>query len=452
MRPSRMIGLPPRPASRTGMPQPYVPRAGRRPGAGRRHSEPQGPAEAQMSRWTELKIWWREVDRVLLAMIGLLMMFGAIAVAAGSPSSARRLSTAETSLPDLYFFYRHLVWQVVGLAVMLAVSLLSRDNARRLGIGLTIAMTVCMLLVPIIGVEVNGARRWLDFGMRFQPSEFLKPGFAIFAAWILSWRLRDPNLPVISLTFIALGIVALLLMMQPNLGGTVLFIGVWLVLVTLSGVPIARLAMLVGAGLAAFTATYFLYDNARHRIDAFFGGGTAFDQVDLASRTLLAGGWTGSGYGLGIRKMNLPEAHTDYIFSVIGEEFGLLMCAVIVLMYLAIMARVLLKLIDEEDLFAVLAGTGLAALLGGQAFINIMVNLQLFPSKGMTLPLISYGGSSTIAICMTVGLLLAVTKRNPFLKRESTGLSDLFGIFARSDGDDRSAAPPYSAPQSGRLS
>ena len=141
----------------------------------------------------------------------------------------------------------------------------------------------------------------------------------------------------------------------------------------------------------------------------------------------MAGGWTGTGLWLGVRKMNLPEAHTDYIFSVIGEEFGLLTCAVVAVLYLAMIWRVLLRLIDEENLFAVLAGTGLVAAVGGQAFINILVNLQLFPSKGMTLPLVSYGGSSTIATCLTVGLLLAITKRNPFLKRETRGLADLIG-------------------------
>jgi len=135
-------------------------------------------------------------------------------------------------------------------------------------------------------------------------------------------------------------------------------------------------------------------------------------------RTLLAGGWTGSGLWLGTRKLALPEAHTDYIFSVIGEEFGLLACAVIVILYLALVVRVLLRLIEEEDLFTVLAATGLTAQIGGQAFINILVNLQLFPSKGMTLPLISYGGSSTIALCLGIGLLLAITRRNPFLQRE----------------------------------
>ncbi|MXP27500.1 cell division protein FtsW [Porphyrobacter algicida] len=400
------------------MTRPYVPRSGYRA----------TPVPSQkLSRWLKLKIWWREVDRVLLLMVLALMVFGAVAVSAASPASAKRLSTAGDQLSPLYFFTRNLAWQAVGIAVMIGTSMLSRQNARRISVGLTVFMLFALFLVPILGHEVNGARRWIDFGIRFQPSEFLKPVCAVTMAWILSWRLRDPSIPVISLTGILFGVIALLLMMQPNLGDTILFAGFWFVLILIAGAPVKRLGILLGCGAALLTATYFLYDNARHRIDSFFGGGTAFDQVDLAQRTILAGGWFGSGYGLGIRKMTLPEAHTDYIFSVIGEEFGLIVCVIVVLAYLAIVARVLMKLIDEEDLFALLAGSGLTALFGGQAFINILVNLQLFPSKGMTLPLISYGGSSTIAVCLTIGLLLAITKRNPFLTRETRGLADLIG-------------------------
>jgi cell division protein FtsW len=174
----------------------------------------------------------------------------------------------------------------------------------------------------------------------------------------------------------------------------------------------------VGALVGFVILAYFLYPNATHRIDSFFSGGTAFDQVDLAQKTLLGGGWGGTGLWLGVKKLALPEAHTDYIFSVIGEEFGLIACAIIVLLYAAIAARVLLRLQDEDDLFTILAAAGLTAQLVGQAFINIMVNLQLFPSKGMTLPLISYGGSSMIALCAGVGFLLAITRRNPFLTRD----------------------------------
>lgn len=389
--------------------RPYIPGSARNTPAHRAPARKLG---------AELRIWWREIDRTLLLLVLLLMAIGTAAVAAASPASARRLSTAMTQLDDLHFYWLHLRWQLLGLIALFGVSFLPKEKARRCAILMAGAMLAALVLVPIVGQEVNGARRWLNLGMIFQPSEFLKPAFAIVLAWILSWRLRDPNLPVIAISSALMGLVAVLLMVQPNFGDTILFAGVWFLLVLLSGLPVQRIAALGGAGVAGLTATYFLYDNARHRIDAFLGGGTAYDQVDLASRTIIAGGWTGSGLWLGIRKLSLPEAHTDYIFSVIGEEFGLLVCMLIILLYLAIIARVLVRLVGEENLFTVLAAAGLTAQIGGQAFINILVNLQLFPSKGMTLPLISYGGSSTVAMCMTVGFLLAITRRNPYLTRE----------------------------------
>ena len=410
--------------------QPYVP--------GKR--QPAHMPKGKISRWTELKIWWREIDRVLLLLVLLLMGLGTVAVAAASPASADRLSTASETLDPLYFFYRHLAWQVLAISTMLGISMLGRENARRFGLLLAAGMTGLLFLVPIAGAEINGARRWINLGMQFQPSEFLKPGFAIATAWILSWRMRDPNMPVAGIATAYVGLIAALMMMQPDFGGTILFAGVWFVAMILAGIDVKRLGAVIGGVLVALTATYFLYDNARHRIDSFIGGGTAYDQVDLGARTLTAGGWLGAGYGLGIRKMSLPEAHTDYIFSVIGEEFGLIACALIVLLYLAIVGRVLMRLIDEEDLFALLAGAGLTALLGGQAFINILVNLQLFPSKGMTLPLVSYGGSSTIAVCLTVGLLLAVTRRNPFLKSRTRGLGDRLGFGQSAPMKDQTAS------------
>ncbi len=399
--------------------QPYIPRAGDRKAAHDRF---------RSSKRAELRIWWREIDRVLLVLILVLMAIGTAAVAAASPASARRLSTSAVQLPDLYFYWAHLRWQFLGLITLFGASMLSRENARRLGVVLAAGMLFMLMLVPVLGNEVNGAKRWINLGMSFQPSEFLKPAFAIALAWVLSWRLRDPDLPVMWIVTGLMGLVGMLLMMQPNFGDTLLFAGVWFVLMLLSGVSVQRIGIAAGLGAMLMAATYFLYDNARHRIDDFIGGGTAFDQVDLAQRTLLAGGWTGSGLWLGIRKMNLPEAHTDYIFSVIGEEFGLIVCAIVVILYLALIARVLVRLVDEEDLFTVLAGAGLATQIGGQAFINILVNLQLFPSKGMTLPLVSYGGSSTIAVCLAAGLLLAITRRNPFLSRETPGLRALINV------------------------
>ena len=384
-----------------------------------------GAVRVSRNRRSDFAIWWREIDRVLLGLILALMAIGTVTVAAGSPASARRLSTASVRLDDLHFFYMHIRYQFIGLVAMFAASMLPKDMARRAGIVLCFAMLAALMLVPLIGFSVNGARRWLNLGMSLQPSEFLKPAFAIGMAWILSWRARDPNLPVIELVTGLMGMIAVLLMAQPDFGSTILFIGVWFVMVLMSGISLKKIGLAGGAGLVFVVLAYMFYDNARNRIDSFLGGGTAFDQVDLAQRTLLAGGWTGTGLWLGTRKLGLPEAHTDYIFSVIGEEFGLIACAVIVILYLALVTRVLVRLLEEEDLFTTLAAAGLVAQIGGQAFINILVNLQLFPSKGMTLPLISYGGSSTIALCLGVGFLLSITRRNPFIRRERFKLSSV---------------------------
>jgi cell division protein FtsW len=403
--------------------QPYIPRAGDRTLPALRHKR---------TRSEEFRIWWREIDRVLLGLILLLMAIGTVAVAAASPASARRLSTAGTKLDDLHFYWLHLQFQFLGLAALLGVSMVPREWARRGALVAGAVLLVALMLVPLVGYQVNGAKRWIDLGISFQPSEFLKPAYAVTLAWIISWRVRDPSLPVLPIASGVMALVAGLLMAQPDFGSTMLFCGTWFALVLLSGIDMRRIGILAGGVVAGVIATYIFYDNARHRIDAFLGGGTAYDQVDLASRTLLAGGWTGSGLWLGTRKLSLPEAHTDYIFSVIGEEFGLLACAGIVLLYLAMMARVLVRLVQEDDLFTILSATGLAVLIGGQAFINILVNLQLFPSKGMTLPLVSYGGSSTIALCLTAGLLLALTRRNPYLSRD--GLESVLAGWKREGG------------------
>jgi len=394
--------------------------------APRRNSSAPPPALVRRGWREEMRIWWREVDRALLALIVLLMGFGTLAVAAASPASADQLSTAAVTLDAFMFLKRHVVFQLLGLALIIGLSVLGREDARRIGIIAFAFMLALLVLVPFIGVEKNGSRRWLEIGMSLQPSEFLKPGFAVVLAWILSWRLRDPQLPVLAFASAILALIAGLLMMQPNLGETILFAGIWFVMVMLAGVSLKRIASVAGAGIAGLVLTYFFYDNARNRIDSFLGGGTAFDQVDLAFRTLTNGGSTGTGLWLGTRKMNLPEAHTDYIFSVIGEEFGLAVCALVVALYCAIVLRALMRLVDEDDLFALLAGAGLIAQVGGQAFMNVLVNLQLFPSKGATLPLISYGGSSTLAVCFALGLLLAITRRNPFLTREGGGLREFF--------------------------
>lgn len=391
--------------------------AGRAPGFSRASAS---------DRRRALRVWWREIDKVLLALVAVLMLVGALAVFSASPASAARLSTAQTRLGELQFFWLHLRYVALGLVVLIATSMMERDFLRRALIVLAGAMIVGLMLVPLVGEEVNGAQRWLRLGISIQPSEILQPAFAVTLAWILSWRLRDPHLPVIAIGFALLLLIIALLMAQPNLGASILFAGAWLVMVTVAGLPLKPIGVFAGLGVAGLSLAYLTYDNGYQRLMQFLGGGSAYDQVDLAHRTLTGGGLTGSGQWLGTNKMRLPEAHTDYIFSVIGEEYGLLLCALVVILYLAIILKVMIRLLDEERMFEILAASGLVALFGGQAFMNILVNLQLLPSKGITLPLISYGGSSTLAQCLGIGLLLAFTRRNPYLSRERF---DLFGAL-----------------------
>jgi cell division protein FtsW len=281
---------------------------------------------------------------------------------------------------------------------------------------------VMLFLVPVLGEVKNGAKRWIDLpGIRFQPSEFLKPAYVVSVAWLLSLRTKDKTLPVIRLSGAMTAIIAILLMRQPDFGQTVIFCAVWAGLLLLSGVSMRVIGMLGAGALGLFVLAYLFYENGRQRINDFLGIGTdpstGPDQADLAQRTITNGGFTGVGPGGGQAKFHLPEAHTDYIFSVIGEEFGLLACIAIACVYLAIVVRVLLRLLDEEDNFTILAAAGLTMEFGLQAIINMGVNAHIFPSKGMTLPFISYGGSSMLALCFGVGLLLAFTRRNPFMDR-----------------------------------
>lgn len=369
---------------------------------------------------TALATWFWEIDRLLLALIVVLIAIGLVAVAAASPVAAIDRSTSAVSVDPLVYFYRQLLWVGLGVPIMLGVSMLPKETARRFAIKAAVAFFVMLLLVPILGSSINGAKRWIDLpGMRLQPSEFLKPVFVVTIAWLLSLRERDRSLPMIPVTGALTGVVALILMRQPDFGQTVIFCACWGALLLISGVSWRIVGVLAGLAFGGLVAVYLFYENGRQRINDFLGLGaqtdTGPDQTELAYRTITHGGFTGVGPGLGQQKFRLPEAHTDYIFSVIGEEFGLLACIAIALVYLAIVMRVLLRLLDEENMFVLLASAGLVIQFGLQAIINMGVNAQIFPSKGMTLPFISYGGSSMLALSIGVGLLLAFTRRNPFM-------------------------------------
>ena len=379
----------------------------------------------QLSRASKSRagMWFWEVDRVLLFLPLLLIAIGLVAVAAASPATARRYSDAAHIVQPMYYFWRQLMWVCICVPVLIIVSMLPVAAARRLSLAGALVFLGLMVLLPIIGHEVNGAKRWISLGISdLQPSEFLKPLFIVSTAWILSFRAKDPELPVMIVTGAITALIAVLLMLQPDFGQTILFGTIWVILLMLSGISPAAIASLGGMAVAGVVAAYLFYGTARTRIDNFLfptKEAALADryQVEMAHDTLTAGGLFGAGPGSGQIKFRLPEAHTDYIFSVIGEEFGLIACAVIVLLYLAIVVRVLMKLLDEEDPFRLLAAAGLASQFGVQALINMAVNTGIAPSKGMTLPFISYGGSSMIALSIGYGLLLAFTRRNPYLKR-----------------------------------
>ena len=362
--------------------------------------------------------WFWEIDKVLLLLIAMLIGIGLIAVAAASPAAGERYSGGNVRFSELHYFYRQIFWIGISVPVMIAISMMSRDRARRfslIGAGIFLAMLVA---VPFVGEEKNGAVRWIQFGIgQVQPSEFLKPFYVVLLAWLLSLKENDKSLPVFTVAGALLGAVAVLLMMQPDFGSTIIFGCVWIAMLALAGLNLRILGVLGAVGIVAVILAYFFYPVATVRIDGFlFGEGDNF-QVENAMRTLTAGGLFGMGPGAGTRKFGLPEPHTDYIFSVIGEEFGLIACLAIALLYLTIVARVLIKLLDEENSFAILAAAGLVIEFGLQALINMAVNVQIAPSKGMTLPFISYGGSSMLALSIGMGLLLAFTRRNPYLTR-----------------------------------
>lgn len=366
---------------------------------------------------TLLGRWFWTIDRPLLAIVLVLIAIGLIAVAAASPAAAHRYSGGGVQLDNLHYFKRQLFWVLLGVPVMLATSMLSVPWAKRVALFGTLVFIAALGMVPFIGSEANGAVRWLSLGgFQIQPSEFLKPLFVVTTAWVLAARFDDSEVPAFSVSFGLLVLCVALLVMQPDYGQSALFVAIWLVQAFLAGMSFAVLGIALLVGIVGVAAAYLFEPHVTSRIDRFLTGGGDTYQIDKALDGFRAGGLFGAGPGEGQNKFLLPEPHTDYIFSVIGEEFGAIACAAIAMLFLAMIIRVLLQLLEEEDSFVFLAGGGLVSQFGAQAMINMAVNLKLLPSKGMTLPFISHGGSSFIALSIGMGLLLALTRRNRFLK------------------------------------
>ena len=284
-------------------------------------------------------------------------------------------------------------------------------------------MLVLMVVVLYIGVEVKGARRWVSFaGLSIQPSEFLKPAFVIICAWLFAEHQRQPDIPGNLFAIILLGLVLSLLVAQPDLGQTTLVLGTWGVMFFMAGMPWLWIMTLGALGVGGAFAAYTIFPHVAGRVDRFLTGEGDTFQVDMGREALIHGGWFGVGPGEGTVKRVIPDSHADFVFAVAGEEFGIVLCLVIMFIFAFIVMRGLMIALKESDDFTRYSVAGLVVVFGFQSIINMAVNLQLMPAKGMTLPFISYGGSSQIAIAISMGMVLALTRKRPE-KRTQIGMT-----------------------------
>ncbi len=354
--------------------------------------------------------WWWTVDRWLLAAILVLLVGGVVLSFAASPAVALRLG-----LDQYYFVKRQAMFALLSAPVLVGVSFLSPRWVRRAAGALFLVALGGILLTLLFGVEIKGARRWINIvGLTIQPSEFIKPAVVVLCAWAFAERLKRVEMPAQLLAIGFYSITVSLLILQPDFGQTMLITLTWASLFVFAGLSWWLVAALIGLGGAGVVMAYFSIHHVQQRIDKFLdkSSGDTF-QVDTALEAIQRGGWFGVGVGEGTMKRILPDSHTDFVFAVIAEEFGALFCMGLVAVFAFIVLRTLFHAFKAEDPFLRLASAGLAVLFGLQALINVAVNVRLAPAKGMTLPFISYGGSSLIAIAITLGFLLAVTRKQP---------------------------------------
>ncbi len=366
--------------------------------------------------------WWWSVDRWTLIAVASLIGFGYVMMLAASPAVAERIGASRD-----VFILKQIVFLAIAGLIVVAVSLLSPRGVRRLalsGCALALVMTAATL---VIGPHIKGATRWISLPfLSVQPSEFLKPCFAVTTAWLLSEGKRGTGFPGMAIAFGLFAVIALLLKMQPDMGMLAVLSTVLLLQLFLVGLPLWLIGGLAGLMGAAGIIAYHTVEHFQRRVDGFF----CFKSADLATRFDAAatsatdcyqigraleafghGGLLGTGPGEGLVKDKLPDAHADFVFAVMGEEFGFFLCMVLIGVFAFIVLRGLLRLLGESDLFIILAATGLVGSFGLQAFVNMASTLHLIPTKGMTLPFVSYGGSSVMAVALGMGMLLALTRR-----------------------------------------
>jgi len=370
-------------------------------------------------RKTPIAEWWWTIDKQLLSALILLMAVGMVLSFAASPPVAERLH-----LSGWHFIIRHAMFDALALPVLIGVSFMTHRQARFAALLVLVVSVMLLWLTLKLGVEVKGARRWVSFaGQTVQPSEFVKPAYAVLAAWLFSESMQNKGvLPRVIATLMMLVIVSGLLL-QPDIGQTALMLSTWAALLFLSGISWFLIVGLMGLGVGGLFGAYYIFPHFAKRIDSFLnpdGGGNTY-QVDKAISSLLEGGWFGRGPGESLAKKVIPDAHADYVFSAAAGEFGILFCLCLVALIVYIVMRALTGAQRQQTLFARLAVSTLAIQFGLQCAINLAVNLNLIPPKGMTLPFVSYGGTSTIAIAFGMGLMLALTRKRPE-ERMASGL------------------------------
>ncbi len=357
---------------------------------------------------SRLAEWWFTVDRQVLVLIATLVGVGLLLSVAASPAIAMK-----RGFPTYHFVIRQFVFAGLGVCMMLAVSFLSPGNIRRLALVMFIASLAGLIAVLAIGTEINGARRWLPIlGQTIQPSEFMKPSFIVITAWLFAQTKHRPDMPALMIACAGLALVAGLIVSEPDIGQTVLIVTVWGALYVLSGQPwlgVAGLAAIAGLG---GRLAYEFHPYIKARVDRYFAGSSGdHSQVDRAMQAFMEGGFWGRGPGEGTIKVVLPDAHTDFIFAVVAEEYGIVACLFLLALFGAIAAKAISRAAADADHGNRLAIIGLALVFSIQALINMGVNAGLLPAKGMTLPFISAGGSSTIAVSISLGMLLALTRK-----------------------------------------
>jgi len=358
-----------------------------------------------------VKEWWRSLDRVLLGLFISLLICGLVLSLAASPAAARRLG-----LEDPFYFLKHQsLFVLAGFGGAIIVSMLNVTNARRLAVLAMLGAILVLMALPSIGHTVKGATRWIRVGpFSLQPSEFAKPGFIVFAAWMFSVRKSHPDFPGIVITLMVFLLLLALLVIQPDIGQSVLLSLCFAAVFFYAGMTLRWMVILGGSAVIGGVAAVRFLPHVQDRLNRFLHPeGTDTYQIDKALEAIANGGLFGRGPGEGHIKNQLPDAHTDFIFAVAVEEFGFLLSMGLILLLAAFIGRAFRNALHLNDYFTQLAVAGLATMIGLQTLINISVNLNLIPSKGMTLPFISYGGSSMLALCFSAGLLLAFTRKRP---------------------------------------